>query len=88
MEAEAATLKSLVLAGELAEPAKSHPKDENLKYFWAAWRLFFAGVFFDSWNFFKNYVFYGAEFLQVAGDVSGYAAEAGKALRDYRVAEH
>ena len=25
MEAEAATLKSLVLAGELAEPAKSHP---------------------------------------------------------------
>ncbi len=25
MEAEAATLKSLVLAGELNEPAKSHP---------------------------------------------------------------
>ena len=29
MEAEAATLKSLFLAGELAEPAKSHPEYKN-----------------------------------------------------------
>ena len=33
MEAEAATLQSLVLIGELAEPIKSHPKEEKYRFY-------------------------------------------------------